>query len=57
MTRGPALAPDHTLRPAAGVGASRRTGVAMALTGFIGWYAVIALLVLTRFWPYWSSLL
>jgi uncharacterized membrane protein len=21
-----------------------------------GWYAVIALLVLTRFWPYWSSL-
>ncbi|MER6130168.1 vitamin K epoxide reductase family protein [Streptomyces sp. NPDC001795] len=22
-----------------------------------GWYGVIALLVLTRFWPYWSSLL
>jgi hypothetical protein len=21
------------------------------------WYGVIALLVLTRFWPYWSSLL
>ncbi|WP_234020750.1 vitamin K epoxide reductase family protein [Streptomyces sp. 142MFCol3.1] len=46
MSHGPALAPDATsARRAHAVGASRRTGMVMLLTGIVGWLASFALTV------------
>ncbi|MDW4908552.1 vitamin K epoxide reductase family protein [Streptomyces sp. ADMS] len=46
MSHGPALAPDATtIRRASAVGASRRTGLVMLLTGTVGWLASFQLTV------------